>query len=153
MNSIFILCFDDMNYYNDIFHNMGIYFDITNIEQFNSFIENAKCCIVYFHATWCGPCKISSPQLENLAMQNKNIKKMTLQNTQKMITAYDIVDKIVFLKIDIDNKEMKNIIDIFNIQTIPHVVFFGNSGKLQKSYFPGNQCNEIIEYVDNELLI
>lgn len=55
-----------------------------------------------FYATWCGPCKILSPQLDKLAGSFTN--------------------EIKFVKINVD--EAPNLAQRFNIQAVPTLLFF-----------------------------
>jgi len=66
--------------------------------------------VVDFYATWCGPCKILSPMLDELAG--------TLTN------------KIKFVKINVD--EAPNLSQRFGIQAIPTLIFFKNGNVADK---------------------
>ena len=48
-------------------------------------LKSEKIVLVDFYATWCGPCKILSPIIEEIAKENENVK---------------------FVKIDIDRKSV-----------------------------------------------
>ena len=60
--------------------------------------------VVDFYATWCGPCKLLAPMLDELAG--------TLTN------------KIKFVKINVD--EAPSLSQRFGIQAIPTLIFFKN---------------------------
>jgi thioredoxin 1 len=58
-------------------------------------------CLIDFYADWCGPCRITSPILEELAVEYK--------------------DKIDFYKVNIDNE--KELSRIFGISGIPAFLY------------------------------
>ena len=45
---------------------------IEKIEEFDEIIKNNS-VLVDFYATWCGPCQMLSPILEELEKENKNL--------------------------------------------------------------------------------
>lgn len=45
---------------------------IEKIEEFDEIIKN-NLVLVDFYATWCGPCQMLSPILEELEKENKNL--------------------------------------------------------------------------------
>lgn len=48
---------------------------VLNDDNFESEILNSeKTCLVDFFATWCGPCKIMSPVIDEIAAENPDIK-------------------------------------------------------------------------------
>lgn len=65
---------------------------------------------VDFYATWCGPCQLMAPVVEELASEYKN--------------------KIRFVRVDIDNNP--SLADRYQIQSIPSLVIFSN-GKIVDS--------------------
>jgi thioredoxin 1 len=58
--------------------------------------------VVDFYATWCGPCKVLGPRLNQLARP--------------------LTDKIKFVKIDID--QSRQLSERFNIEGVPTLLFF-----------------------------
>ena len=59
--------------------------------------------VVDFYATWCGPCKMISPKLEELAFELTNV---------------------LFLKVDVD--ECEDLTVEYNIMSMPTFVFIKN---------------------------
>ena len=64
-----------------------------------------KLLVIDLYADWCGPCKLLSPILETIAKEH--------------------TDKAKFLKINVD--EQKNIASMFQVRSIPYVVFIKNN--------------------------
>ena len=46
---------------------------LENEKEFNNLIEDEK-VLVDFYATWCGPCQLISPIIEEVAKEHENIK-------------------------------------------------------------------------------
>ena len=93
-----------------------------NQEQFDELVLNAdKPVLVDFYADWCGPCKILSPTIEELAQDKK------------------YSDKYYFYKVNVDTAF--NISERYSIQYIPTIIIFKdgeeitrNSGVVEKDY-------------------
>ena len=73
---------------------------INSIAEFEEEIKNGT-VLVDFFATWCGPCKMLSPVLEEVAKENADLK---------------------VLKIDVD--EVGPLAARFGIQAIPTLILF-----------------------------
>lgn len=69
---------------------------------FDTLIQEARPVIVDFHAIWCGPCKMQSPILKEVAEE--------------------LGDKIKVIKIDIDQNP--EIAERYNIQSVPTLMIF-----------------------------
>lgn len=70
--------------------------------NFNSIIQDSKPVIVDFHALWCGPCKVQSPILQQIASE--------------------LGDQVRVIKIDVDQN--REIAGRYQIQAVPTLMIF-----------------------------
>lgn len=64
------------------------------MNNFNALIESETPVLVDFHATWCGPCKMMGPILEEVSAKVKNKAKIIKVDVDKNLsaaTAYKIM--------------------------------------------------------------
>ncbi|CAH1717615.1 unnamed protein product [Chironomus riparius] len=89
--------------------------------DFNSQLEAAgdKLVVVDFFATWCGPCKMIAPKLEEFASKYS--------------------ERIVVIKVDVD--ECEELAVKFNISSMPTFVFIKNSQKVDS--FSGANSDKV----------
>lgn len=78
------------------------------MEKFQNILNSDKPVLVDFFATWCGPCKMMHPVLEDLIAR--------------------IGDKARIIKIDIDKNEQLSA--NYNVRSVPTLMIFKN-GKLE----------------------
>ncbi len=100
-----------------------------NADDFNTYVTEGKgAVIVDFFATWCGPCKILSPIIEQIAAE------------------FD--GKITVGKLDID--ENLEIATAYQVNAVPTVMFFKDGQAVQT--FVGVQPREVLVEAANKLL-
>jgi thioredoxin 1 len=73
-------------------------------EKFNDIIQGEKPVLVDFHATWCGPCKMMAPVIQQIAAE--------------------FGDKVRVLKIDVDRNPQVS--EAYQIQGVPTFILFKN---------------------------
>lgn len=78
------------------------------MEKFNEIISGNQITLVDFFATWCGPCKMMHPVLEQLKE--------------------DLGDSIRILKIDVDKNE--SLSETYRIQSVPTLMLFKEGEQL-----------------------
>lgn len=81
----------------------GSYMKITSQNFEKEVLQSDKPVIVDFYATWCGPCKMLAPIMEEIEQENTNIK---------------------VCKIDID--EDSNLAAQYNIMSVPTLIAIKN---------------------------
>lgn len=72
------------------------------MEKFNDVINSDQLTLVDFYATWCGPCKMMHPVLEQLKA--------------------DLGDSIRIIKLDVDISG--DIAEAYRIQSVPTLMLF-----------------------------
>lgn len=90
------------------------------MENFNDIIKSDKLTLVDFFATWCGPCKMMHPILEQLKGE--------------------MGDSIRILKIDVDDNEDLSM--QYNIQSVPTLMLF-KSGEIVWRQSGAKSLNEL----------
>ena len=79
--------------------------------SFDSLLENEKLVIVDFWATWCGPCRMLSPLLDEVEEE--------------------MSDKITVVKVNVDDAD--EIAMRYRIMSIPTLLFFKNGQIVDKT--------------------
>ena len=84
---------------------------IATNNSFDSLLQSEKLVIVDFWATWCGPCRMLSPLLDEVEEE--------------------MADKIEVVKVNVDDAE--EIAMRYRIMSIPTLIFFKNGQMVDRS--------------------
>ena len=87
---------------------MAFQFTDANVEEI---IASGKPVVIDFWATWCGPCQKLTPVLEKIAKENKDIK---------------------IAKADIDNENVKELKEKYEIKGYPTMLVFKNGEEVKR---------------------
>ncbi len=91
-----------------------------NAQEYSELLSSEAPVVIDFHATWCGPCKVLSPILEELSSE---------------------VDGVEFVKLDVD--QHPEIAGANGVMGVPTVVML--KGGEVKERFVGVQPKEVIK--------
>jgi thioredoxin 1 len=98
---------------------------LQNKEDYKNIVEGNKVVIADFFATWCGPCKMLLPVIDDLSK--------------------DLGDKVEIIKIDVD--KFPELAEANNIMSVPSLLFF-KDGKLEemtKGFKPKADLQKIVD--------
>ncbi len=98
--------------------------NLTSESQFYDLIKHNHLVVLDFSATWCGPCKVLTPQLESLSKKYLNV---------------------VFLKVDVD--EFEDIASSHQVSAMPTIMFYKNGNLLKDDTVVGGGQITQIEHV------
>ncbi|KAI9317628.1 cytosolic thioredoxin Trx1 [Dichotomocladium elegans] len=91
-----------------------------NLAEFNQLIASDKLVVVDYFATWCGPCKIIAPKLDNLAKEYTDV---------------------IFAKVDVD--EVADVAADQGIRAMPTIKFYRKGALLGEVI--GANLTQIVE--------
>ena len=97
---------------------------VKSYDEFKNLIASSDCFVDFF-ATWCGPCKMLTPVIEE--MDEKGA-----------------FGEVKILKIDVD--KCSDIARDYRIQAVPTLMFFKN-GKLVNTTMGYKNENEILDFI------
>tara|TARA_Y100001960_G_scaffold314502_1_gene378786 strand:- start:89 stop:412 length:324 start_codon:yes stop_codon:yes gene_type:complete len=99
-----------------------------NDENFKDYIASDKPVLVDFWAEWCGPCKMLTPIIEELAE--------------------DYADRAIIAKVNVD--QSSSIAQQYSIRSIPALLFFKN-GVVEQQLVGAVPKEEIVKIIDDLL--
>ena len=102
---------------------MVLKIDEDNFE--NEVLKSDKCVIIDFYADWCGPCKMMSPIIDDIAEE--------------------LGDKVKVGKINTD--ENMNLAEQYQIMSIPTILIF-KGGNIVKTFNGVTSKTEIIDAIN-----
>ena len=91
------------------------------MNEFDKLISQDKPTLVDFYATWCGPCKMQAPILEEVKQ--------------------NVGDKANIIKIDVDKNQ--ELAARYNVQSIPTLIMFKNGKAVWRA--AGLQQGDLLE--------
>lgn len=99
--------------------------DKIGFNEFEKVLNDNDLVFVDFFATWCGPCKMFSPIVEQLAQKYEN--------------------KVTVLKVDID--ENSEIAEKYSIQSVPTSILFKNNTMVERmsGVISLEKCSEFVD--------
>ena len=97
-------------------------------EQFDELIAGKKPVVCDFSATWCGPCKMLAPVIEEVSK--------------------DYADKAEFVKVDVDGAP--ELSARYGIMSIPFVAIF-KDGELAAKSIGFMTADEVRQFLDENL--
>ena len=80
--------------------------------------------LVDFHATWCGPCRMLAPIMEEVATHFENkasVAKLDIDSQQKVAAEYQVTS-VPTLILFIDGKEKDRLVGLRNFEEIKEFV-------------------------------
>ena len=96
--------------------------------SFDSLLESEKLVIVDFWATWCGPCRMLSPLLDEVEEE--------------------MADKVTVVKVNVDDAD--EIAYRYRIMSIPTLIFF-KDGKMVDRTVGAMPKNALVERIEANL--
>lgn len=96
-----------------------------SLGEFEKTLSENNLVLVDFFATWCGPCQMFSPVVEQVSQKYQ--------------------DKLTVVKIDID--ENSDIAEKYTIQSVPTSILFKNNNVVERvsGMMSLSQCSDLIE--------
>lgn len=100
-------------------------------DELNVEVEKAQTpLLLYFWATWCGPCKLVSPSVEWVANNYS--------------------DRLKVIKMQVDNREEFKAIDQYNVQGVPALRVIENQ-KVLTSHEGAITKNLLVEMIEQHI--
>ena len=101
-----------------------------NMENAQVQLNKYDLIMIYFTATWCGPCKRISPFIDDLLIKIPSCK---------------------FFKVDVDDEKLEELVSKFNINSMPTFCFIKDQELINT--ITGADKDKLINYFKNDLHI
>ena len=97
------------------------------MDKLEDIIQGTTPVLVDYFATWCGPCKMMHPVLEELKRQ--------------------LGDRLKILKVDIDQPGNRRNVGFYQVQSVPTLILFKGGRVIwrQSGALPAHQLRQILE--------
>ena len=109
-----------------------------NAEEYSQLVNSESPVVIDFHATWCGPCKVLSPILDELSAEVEGVEFVKLDVDQYPEIKTNPLDKVVK-----DVEKYTEIAGANGVMGVPTVVML--KGGEVKERFVGVQPKEVIK--------
>lgn len=103
---------------------------LENMESAKEQMNKYDLIMLYFTAGWCGPCRMISPFIEELVIKIPSCK---------------------FLKVDVDDEKLEELVSKFNINSMPTFCFIKNQELIHT--ITGADKDKLLNYFQQELNI
>ena len=100
-----------------------------NISELNKATDSTS--VLYFSASWCGPCRVLSPQIEKLSAEFQP-------------------EDVIFFKVNADDEKARDLLSIYNVRSIPTLILI-KSGQELNRLVGAKPIGEIADAIDNML--
>lgn len=101
---------------------------IMTVEEFEDILSSKEICVCDFSASWCGPCRMMAPILEDVADKYKR--------------------KYYFYQIDIDSAE--ELAEKYNVESVPTIIIF-RKGKEIGRIVGFHEMEEFEDFLNNTI--
>ncbi|PVD35778.1 hypothetical protein C0Q70_02742 [Pomacea canaliculata] len=82
---------------------------VHSVDEFKGLLGDKRLVVVDFYATWCGPCKMIAPKLEEWSQNEPSV---------------------LFVKVDVD--EVEELAAEYGVSAMPTLMFFKNGIKVEE---------------------
>jgi thiol-disulfide isomerase/thioredoxin len=103
---------------------------LENMEIAKEQMNKYDLIMLYFTASWCGPCRMISPFIEELIIKIPSCK---------------------FLKVDVDDEKLEELVSKFNINSMPTFCFIKNQELIHT--ITGADKDKLLNYFQHDLNI
>ena len=103
---------------------------LENMEIAKEQMNKYDLILLYFTASWCGPCRMISPFIEELVVKIPSCK---------------------FLKVDVDDEKLEELVSKFNINSMPTFCFIKNQELIHT--ITGADKDKLLNYLQHYLNI